>query len=127
MYRHAAYAVALALVPLSASAFGPADYVFMPSVTYGRREIDFKGGAWKKPGEDRLQAWSLGFGYGVTQNWFTEFYRKYENSGDESITKFDVWEWKNKFHLTETSQYSGVAYSSTKTREGRALSDRHRG
>ena len=105
MHLPAAYVAALALLPISAWAFGPADYVFTPSVTYGEREIDFKGGGWKKPGEDRLRAWSIGFGYGVTQHWFTEFYRKYESAGSESITKFDAWEWENKFQLTETGQY----------------------
>ncbi len=92
MYRRAAHVAALALLPVYASAFGPADYVFTPSVTYGERVIDFKGGESKKRGEDRLRAWSLGFGYGVTQHWFTEFYRKYQSAGNESITKFDAWE-----------------------------------
>jgi hypothetical protein len=83
---------------------GPADYVFTPAVTLGEREIDFKIGRWKKSGEGRSGAASLGFGYGVTQNWFTEIYRKYENSGDEG-THFDAWEWENKFQLTEPGKY----------------------
>jgi hypothetical protein len=76
----------------------------MPTVEYGEREIDFKMGAWHEPGKARLGAASLGFGYGVTQRWFTEIYRKYEHTHDEGTT-FDAWEWENKFQLTETGQY----------------------
>jgi hypothetical protein len=83
---------------------GPANYVFTPAVTYGEREIDFKFGKWKKSGEGREGAASIGFGYGVTQNWFTEIYRKYENISAEG-THFDAWEWENKFQLTEPGKY----------------------
>ena len=51
-----------------------------------------------------MTASSIGFGYGVTQRWFTELYRKYEGSTGEG-THFDAWEWENKFQLTETGQY----------------------
>ena len=81
---------------------GPSDYVFMPAVTYGEREIDFKMGTWRK--DERESAASIGFGYGITQKWFTELYRKYERGGDEG-THFDAWEWENKFQLTEPGQY----------------------
>ena len=104
MFRHTAYAVLAAVLPLSAIAVGPADYVFMPGVEYGEREIDFKFGSQKKTGEDRLGAASLGFGYGVTQRWFTEFYQKYERTGGEG-THVDAWEWENKFQLTEPGEY----------------------
>jgi len=94
-------AILIAVFPLCAFA-GPSDYVFVPNVTYGEREIDFKAGAWRK--EDRQSAASLGFGYGVTQRWFTEIYGKYESSSNEG-THFDAWEWENKFQLTEIGQY----------------------
>ena len=83
---------------------GPSDYVFLPGVTYGEREIDFKTGSWRHPGDGNLTAASLGFGYGVTQYWFTEIYRKYEHPGGEA-TRFDAWEWENKFQLTEPGRY----------------------
>lgn len=101
MLNRAVTAILLVLSPLFALA-GPSDYVFVPNVTYGEREIDFKMGTWRK--DDRRSAASLGFGYGVTQRWFTEIYRKYERSGDEG-THFDAWEWENKFQLTEIGQY----------------------
>jgi hypothetical protein len=105
MRRCLARIFALVLLPNLAHAFGPADYVLMPSVTYGEHEIDFKAGNWKKTDEERLRAWSIGYGYGVTQYWFTEFYRKYESFSSESLTKFDAWEWENKFQFTEHGQY----------------------
>jgi len=93
----------LAALPLLAAA-GPADYVYMPGVTYGEHEIDFKSGSWTRPGENKLGAASIGYGYGVTQHWFTEFYGKYEHPAGEA-TRFDAWEWENKFQLTETGEY----------------------
>lgn len=104
MFRYAAYAAVVALLPLSAMAFGPADYVYVPGVEYGEREIDLKFGSQKKKGEDRLSAASLGFGYGVSQHWFTEIYQKYERTGDEG-THVDAWEWENKIQLTEPGEY----------------------
>jgi hypothetical protein len=96
--------VAVLAIPFVAAAAGPSDYVFLPSVTYGEREIDFKMGSWKHPTDGNLSAASIGFGYGVTQRWFTEIYRKYEHPGGEG-TRFDAWEWENKFQLTERGQY----------------------
>jgi hypothetical protein len=96
--------MALTLVP-AAHAFGPADYVFTPDVTYGEHEIDFKAGSWKKADEPHERAWSIGYGYGVTQYWWTEFYRKYESVSGESLSKFEAWEWENKFRLTEQGKY----------------------
>jgi hypothetical protein len=105
MNRHIAFAVLLAALPLRAAAFGPSDYIYVPAVTYGEHEIDFKSGTWNRnPGEDPLSAASIGYGYGVTQRWFTELYRKYERPEGEG-TRFDAWEWENKFQLTETGEY----------------------
>jgi hypothetical protein len=99
------YVTAAVLAGTSMSALaGPADYVFLPAVTYGEREIDVKMGSWRKADTGRLSAASIGFGWGVTQNWFTEVYRKYERPQDEG-TQFDAWEWENKFQLTESGQY----------------------
>src|SRR2546426_141412 len=42
----------------------PSDYVFLPSVSYGERELDFKAGSARNPDEPRQSAGSLGFGYG---------------------------------------------------------------
>ena len=82
---------------------GSEDYVFLPGVGYGERELDFKYGAARNAGEPTAQAASLGFGYGAMPFWFTEFYVKYKYEG--SRTRFDAVEWENKFQLTETGRY----------------------
>jgi hypothetical protein len=105
MHRALAWMVMLALQPQLAHAFGPADYVLTPNVTYGEREIDFKAGSWKKSDEERFRAWSLGYGYGITQRWATELYVKYESFASEHLSKFDAVEWENKFQLTEQGEY----------------------
>ena len=83
---------------------GPTDYIFLPTVEYGEREIDFKIGTSRQPGSDRLSVATLGFGYGVTERWFTEAYLVYEKQGGEG-TKLNALEWENKFQFTETGKY----------------------
>ena len=102
MKRQPLTALLCALATGSALA-GPADYVFLPGVAYGEREIDFKYGAAGKKDEPSQQAASLGVGYGATGWWFTEFYVKGEREGAHS--RFDAVEWENKFQLTETGKY----------------------
>ena len=102
LYATALVAGAL-LCPISSQA-GPSDYVYTPSVTYGEREIDFKAGSADKKDTPVEAAASIGFGYGVKQWWFTEFYLKYKRELNED-TKFDAYEWENKFQLTEAGQY----------------------
>jgi hypothetical protein len=81
---------------------GPADYIYLPAVQYGEREIDFKyGNASPQPGNP-TQGASLGFGYGVTENWFTEIYLKAEQGGNADAT---ISEWENKFQLTDIGEY----------------------
>ncbi len=82
---------------------GPADYVFVPAVESGEREIDFKYGSATSDGEPGLKAASLGFGYGAKPWWFTELYVKYKH--EDGRTFLDAFEWENKFQLTETGKY----------------------
>jgi hypothetical protein len=81
---------------------GPADYVYTPTVEYGEREIDFKYGNAKEADGSRSMTSMLGFGYGVTEYWFTEVYVKREIESGEGLT---LAEWENKFQLTETGKY----------------------
>ena len=92
----------LALAAGSALA-DPDNYVFLPGVTYGEREIDFKYGVATKKGEPTAQGTSLGVGYGASDWWFTEFYLKGAREGNRS--SFDAFEWENKFQLTETGKH----------------------
>jgi hypothetical protein len=81
---------------------GPAEYIYMPKVEYGEREIDIKYGSRKMSGGD-LSAASIGLGFGLTEYWFSEVYVKYNRAND--TTSLDAYEWENKFQLTETGQY----------------------
>lgn len=83
---------------------GPSDYVFTPTVEEGEREIDFKAGTGKLRDRTRVNKESLGFGYGATSWWFTEFYAIWHKAPGERHG-FDAWEWENKFQLTETGKY----------------------
>lgn len=95
---------ALAFFCLNSAQAGPADYVYTPIVEEGEREIDFKAGSWSERKEPGLGAASLGLGWGVNSRWFTEFYVKGERPGGEG-TRFDAFEWENRFQLTETGKY----------------------
>ncbi len=82
---------------------GPADYVYMPTVEYGEREVDVKyGTASPTPGNPGAQGASIGLGYGVTDSWFTEAYLKQDRFGNQVA---NMAEWENKFQFTETGEY----------------------
>lgn len=81
---------------------GPADYIYTPNVEQGEKEIDFKFGTDKQQDGSHKTVGSMGFGYGVNENWFTEVYLKSEHQSGEGLT---LAEWENKFQLTETGKY----------------------
>ena len=95
-------ALLLVLLGISNAFAGSADYVYLPTVEFGEKEIDFKFGTAKQPDGTRTTVSSLGFGYGATEYWFTELYLKREREGSEGLT---LAEWENKFQLTETGKY----------------------
>lgn len=95
--------IGLAFLPLTAIA-GPSDYVSLPNVEYGEREVDFKLGSARNTESGRLSETSVGFGYGASEWWFTEIYLKYQREGGLG-NRFDAIEWENKFQLTETGRY----------------------
>jgi hypothetical protein len=82
---------------------GPADYIYSPTVEQGEKEIGSKFGTAKQQDGSRKTVTSLGFGYGVTDYWFTEVYLKRERESGEGLT---LAEWENKFQLTETGKYA---------------------
>jgi hypothetical protein len=104
MTRGCSAVAAVCILACGPALAGPADYVFVPNVVKGEREIDFKMGSRKKIDDPRASAASLGFGYGVTDYWFTEIYTKYKRESG-GPTGFDAFEWENKFQLTETGKY----------------------
>lgn len=80
----------------------PDDYVAVPAVEYGEREIELRFGAASGNAEPRQKAASLAFEYGVTPWWATEIYGRFERS---EKTRFDAIEWENRFQLTEPGEY----------------------
>jgi hypothetical protein len=82
---------------------GPASAIYSPTVIAGEREIDFKFGQTDAVAGTRAQAGSIGFGYGMRENWFTEIYLKREREGSEDAT---LAEFENRFQLTETGKYA---------------------
>lgn len=98
------YVLCFAVLCSAAAIAGPGDYVYLPNVEYGEREIDFKFGSARSPEGNRNSVDSLGLGYGATEWWFTELYLKYKRDGSLG-NRFDAIEWENKFQLTETGKY----------------------
>lgn len=81
---------------------GPSDYIYLPAVQPGERELDIKYGNASSVAGNSLQAGSIGLGYGVNERWFSELYLKRESGGGSSAT---LAEWENKLQLTETGKY----------------------
>ena len=105
--RLAAVLCALCPVLLHAPALraAPNDYVVMPTVEEGEKEIDFKWGIERlRHGQGSGTATSIGLGWGATSWWFTELYAKYKREPGSS-SGFDAWEWENRFQLTETGRF----------------------
>lgn len=97
-------AVCLAALAPACALAGPSEYVYVPTVEYGEKEVDLKYGSARQKDGSLVQGGSFGVGYGATSFWFTEFYLKYSKRSGES-RKFDAVEWENKFQLTETGKY----------------------
>ncbi|HXU65858.1 MAG TPA: hypothetical protein VN707_00730 [Casimicrobiaceae bacterium] len=103
MKRSPARFLLLALLSLAPSAHAdPDDYVATPAVEYGEREIELRLGTATATEGQRHSAASLAFGYGVTPWWATEVYGKWNRS---DATRFDAFEWENRFQLSEPGQY----------------------
>jgi len=88
-----------------ALAVNAGDYLFTPTVTQGEREIDLYGGIGssgdKTPAESNA---GLGFGYGVTQHWFTELDITYRWQSPVG-TGLDAFEWENIIQIGEPGQW----------------------
>lgn len=93
----------LAVLPWASAIANPADYVYVPIVEEGERELDFKVGSAHADG--REDAASLGFGWGATSRWFTEVYLKWAREPGAG-SRLEAYEWENRFQLTETGQYA---------------------
>lgn len=96
--------LALALWPAHHARAEANDYIRLPTVEYGEREIDFKTGVQRNRDGRTEAAHSVGYGFTPASWWFTEVYGKYARPAGES-QHFDAWEWENRFQLTDTGKY----------------------
>lgn len=102
--RYPALAAGLLALCARAALAGPADYVHVPTVEYGEREIELKAGRASYGDASHAQAAKIGFGVGAQPWWFTEVYVGFEGASGES-TKYEALEWENVFQLTERGKY----------------------
>ena len=99
----ASFAAVGALCAAAPALANPADYIYMPQVEYGEREVDLKyGNSSTAPNNPDAEGSSIGLGYGAGEHWFTEIYLKRERVGNK---KANLAEWENKFQLTEAGEY----------------------
>ena len=100
----------LAAAALGLPAFaiaGPSDYVRIPAVDYGERELDVKYGTGKmkdSEGGERTSAGGIEFGCAVNAWWVTEAGLQWVKEG-AGKTRYDAFEWENLFRLTEPNKY----------------------
>ncbi len=102
-------------------------YLLTPTVTEGEREIDFHAGVGSAGRSTRHEDDAgLGFGMGVTANWFTELAIQYRRSARDGTT-IDAFEWENIVQLAEPGEWPldvGIAVEVEQPRdpgEGTAL------
>ena len=98
-------ALVLALGTKSALSVNADEYLFIPTVTQGEREIDWHfgtGSAGDKTGSESNTG--LAFGVGVTQHWFTELDVEYRRQSPLG-TRLDAVEWENIFQIGEPGQW----------------------
>src|SRR5450631_684471 len=81
------------------------EYLYVPTVTQGEREIDLYSGAGssgaRTGAEDNA---GLGFGVGITQHWFTELAVQYRKK-QSLAAGLDAVEWENTFQFGEPGQW----------------------
>ena len=96
---------ALAIFAQTAWAVDASDYLLLPTVQEGEREIDWRGGIASTGTNTSAQADSaLGFGFGVTAHWFTELAVRYTKKHGASPTFKDV-AWENIVQLAEPGEW----------------------
>jgi hypothetical protein len=90
----------LAMLMLSSCALAdPDDSILTTYSENGERQVDFRIGATRQSGQATQSASTIGYGYGLTDYWFSELYLGYTRSGSDS-TDFDSAALQNTFRLT---------------------------
>ena len=96
---------ALALFVPTAWAVDASDYLLLPTVIQGEREIDWRSGfASAGPATNAQADFALGVGYGVTAHWFTEVAFHYGQRQGSTLQFKDV-AWENILQLAEPGEW----------------------
>jgi hypothetical protein len=88
-----------------ALAIDSSEYLFVPTVTQGEREIDLHMGTASSgalTGAENNAG--VGFGMGATAHWFTEMAVQYREKQDVA-SGFDALEWENVFQIGEPGEW----------------------
>ncbi len=95
----------LALSAHSAGAVDASDYLLLPVVVQGEREIDWRTGIASAGATTNAQAdYALGFGYGITGHWFSELALHYGQRQGSALQFKDV-AWENILQLAEPGEW----------------------
>ncbi|MBV8665242.1 MAG: hypothetical protein JO269_02050 [Burkholderiaceae bacterium] len=90
-------AMLLAAAPACAD---PDDFLLTTYAQSGLQQINLALGSTGLSGQPRDSHATLGYGYGVSELWFSELYVSYDHT-EGSPTTFDSAAWQNIFRLTE--------------------------
>jgi hypothetical protein len=102
---HTLAAVGLLLGSQTALAADASEYLFLPTVTQGEREIDWHFGVGSSGVTTGAASNSgIGFGMGVTEHWFTEVAVEYHKQAAYG-TALDAFEWENILQLAEPNEW----------------------
>jgi hypothetical protein len=97
--------LALALSAHTAWAVDASDYLLLPTVVQGEREIDWRTGIASAGAATNAQAdYALGVGYGVTAHWFTELAVHYGERQGSTLQFRDI-AWENILQLAEPGEW----------------------
>src|SRR6516225_5384874 len=97
--------LALALSAHTAWAVDASDYLLLPTVVQGEREIDWRTGIASSGPTTNAQAdYALGVGYGVTAHWFTELALHYGQRHGSTVQFRDI-AWENILQLAEPGEW----------------------
>lgn len=116
------FALLLVLAPgaENARAVSADEYLFVPTVTQGEREIDWHFGIASPGGRVGSQTASgLAFGVGVTQHWFTELDVEFRRRSGKG-SGLDSVEWENILQIGETGQWPvdvGLVFNIEKSKD----------
>jgi hypothetical protein len=89
----------LAMLPVAAPAMAdPDDFILTFYAQDGLRQINLATGTTAQSGQPRDSHATIGLGYGITENWFSELYLSYDHTAGES-TNFDSAALQNIFVL----------------------------